>query len=77
VLAEQPEIVILALGANDGLQSLSPTDAKARLTVMIENLQKNNYLNYERHIKFLDEADKTITNQFWKRLWLESSESLI
>jgi acyl-CoA thioesterase-1 len=44
VLAEQPEIVILALGANDGLQSLSPTDAKARLTVMIENLQKTGSL---------------------------------
>lgn len=55
---------------------LSPDDIK-RQKVLIENTQKNNYLNYERHIKFLDEADKTITNQFWKRLWPESSQSFI
>ncbi len=44
VLAEQPEIVILALGANDGLQGLSPTEAKKRLAFMIENLQKTGAL---------------------------------
>jgi acyl-CoA thioesterase-1 len=44
VLAEKPEIVILVLGANDGLQSLSPTEAKKRLAYMIESLQKDGSL---------------------------------
>lgn len=44
VLAERPEIVILALGANDGLQSLSPTDARKRLALMIEAIQQSGSL---------------------------------
>ncbi len=44
VLVEQPEIVILALGANDALQGLSPAEAKLRLQTIIESLQKNGSL---------------------------------
>jgi len=39
VLAHSPEIVILELGANDGLQERSPSEMKSNLAAIIEQLQ--------------------------------------
>ncbi len=57
-------------------KSLLSDDIKQQ-KALIEDNKKSNYFNYERHITFLNEADQTIKNKFWQKLWPETASSLI
>lgn len=42
-LAENPDLVVLALGGNDGLRAINPAETRANLAAMLEVLRQRNF----------------------------------
>ncbi len=64
ILSQKPDIVILAIGANDGLRGLEVSIAKENITAMLDQLQENGVITVLAGMKMVWNLGPQYTTEF-------------